>query len=96
MFDWSDDAEVNPDLGNDDCCDRVTEAGPGLTEMRAGVAPGRMTILLVEDDAPTIHAVAQLLGALGHEVVTAADGVEAWSLLQRRWVQVVLADWIIS
>ena len=38
----------------------------------------------------------ELLGALGHEVVTAADGVEAWSLLQRRWVQVVLADWIIS
>ena len=81
MPDWSDDAEVNPDLGNDDCCDRVTEARPGLTEMRAGVAPGRMTILLVEDDAPTIHAVAQLLGALGHGVVTAADGVEAWSLL---------------
>ena len=96
MSDWSDDAEVNPDLGNDDCCDRVTEAGPGLTEMRAGVAPGRMTILLVEDDAPTLHAVAQLLGALGHEVVTAAGGVEAWSLLQRRWVQVVLADWIMS
>ena len=95
MSDWSDDAEVNPDLGNDDCCDRVTEAGPGLTEMRAGVAPGRMTILLVEDDAPTIHAVAQLLGALGHEVVTAADGVEAWSLLQRRCVQVVLADWMM-
>jgi PleD family two-component response regulator len=86
---------VNPDLGNDDCCDRVTEAGPGLTETRAGVAPGRMTILLVEDDAPTIHAVAQLLGALGHEVVTAADGVEAWSLLQRRCVQVAPADWMI-
>ena len=57
---------VNPDLGNDDCCDRVTEAGPVLTETRAGVAPGRMTILLVEDDAPTLHAVAQLLAQLPH------------------------------
>ena len=45
---------------------------------------------------PTLHAVAQLLGVLGHEVVGGADGVEAWSLLQRRRVQVVLADWIIS
>jgi diguanylate cyclase (GGDEF)-like protein/putative nucleotidyltransferase with HDIG domain len=54
-----------------------------------------MTILLVEDDASTAHALARLLGALGHEVVPAADGVEAWSLIQGRHVQVVLSDWMM-
>src|SRR5689334_4410473 len=63
--------------------------------MRAGVAPGQMTILLVEDDASTTHALVQLLEALGHAVVTAANGVEAWSLLQDRSVQLVLADWMM-
>jgi diguanylate cyclase (GGDEF)-like protein/putative nucleotidyltransferase with HDIG domain len=95
MYDWSDAAGANPDLGNDDRRDDVTGAGPGPTEMRAGAAPERMTILLVEDDTPTAHALSQLLGALGHEVVMAADGVEAWSLLQHRRVQVVLADWVM-
>ena len=61
MSDWPDDTEANPDLGNDDSRDRVTESGPGLAETRAGVAPWRMTILLVEDDASTNDAVAQLL-----------------------------------
>src|SRR5438105_3191248 len=92
MHDRSDAAEANPDLGNDVRCDAMMGAGPGLTEMRAGAAPGRMTILLVEDDAPTIYALERLLAALGHEVVTAADGADAWSLLQRRRVHLVLAD----
>jgi PleD family two-component response regulator len=43
---------------------------------------------------PTIHAWRLLRGA-GHEVVTAADGVEARSLLQQRHVQVVLSDWMM-
>jgi diguanylate cyclase (GGDEF)-like protein/putative nucleotidyltransferase with HDIG domain len=95
MSDRSDDDEANPDPSKDDCCDRVTGAGPGLTEMRDGVAPGRMTILLVEDDASTAHAIARLLGALGHEVVTAAHGVEAWSLIQDHHTPLVLADWMM-
>ena len=44
---------------------------------------------------PRAYALAQLLGALGHEVVTAADGVEAWALLQGRRVQLVLSDWMM-
>ena len=37
----------------------------------------------------------RLLKGLGHEVVAAADGVEAWSLLQRRRVDLVLSDWMM-
>jgi CheY-like chemotaxis protein len=91
-----DNAEANPVLGADDLGFGVTRTGPGLIEMRAGAAPRRMIIVLVEDDAPTTHALVRVLGKMGQEVVTAADGVETWSLLQCRPVQVVLSDWTMS
>jgi diguanylate cyclase (GGDEF)-like protein/putative nucleotidyltransferase with HDIG domain len=76
-------------------CESAIEVEPGLALERAEAAPKGMPILLVEDDASTAHAVAQLLGALGHDVVTVADGVEAWSLLQDHHMPVVLADWMM-
>ena len=56
---------------------------------------GGMSILVVEDDEDTSHVLTRLLEALGHEVVAAADGVAAWSLLQRRHVNLVLSDWMM-
>ncbi len=73
----------------------VTESGPDRGPKMAGSAPGGLTILLVEDDAPTAYSVARLLKALGHEVVTAPDGVEAWSILQDLRAQVVITDWMM-
>ena len=95
MHDRPDDTGENPILRNGDSRQGVTGAGSGLIEMRAGVASGPMTILLVEDDAPTSYAMTQLLRALGHEVVTAANGVEALSLLQHHCMQLVLSDWMM-
>jgi diguanylate cyclase (GGDEF)-like protein len=54
-----------------------------------------LTILVVEDHPPTARALALLLGTLGHRVVTAVDGAEALSLLQRHRVQLVLSDWMM-
>ena len=95
MHDRSDDTGANLILCNGDSCQGATGTGPGLIEMRARAASDSMAILLVEDDAPTSYAMAQLLGALGHEVVTAANGVEALSLLQHHCVQLVLSDWMM-
>jgi hypothetical protein len=39
MHHRSDAAEANPDLGNDDRCDGVTRAGPGLTAAEQGSQP---------------------------------------------------------
>ena len=54
-----------------------------------------MTILVVEDDEDSAFLLTRLLKTLGHEVVAVADGVEAWSLLQRRRVDLVLSDWMM-
>jgi len=49
-----------------------------LTAVRA-----RQKILLVDDDAVGRHLVERLLAARGHQVEVAADGREAWRILQR-------------
>ena len=54
-----------------------------------------MTILVVEDDRTAAFFLARVLKGLGHEVVAAADGAEAWSLLQRRRFDLVLSDWMM-
>jgi diguanylate cyclase (GGDEF)-like protein len=93
MDNFSDDKIVNPELENIDYrikAERATgEENPVMADSSG------MTILLVDDHAHTVRALERLLMALGHEVLTAANGVEAWSLLQRHRVQVVLSDWMM-
>ena len=79
------DAEAAPDPGDDG---RRDEAG-------AGAATKGMTILVVEDDEDSSYLLVRLLKSLGHEVVAAADGAQAWSLLQSRRVNLVLCDWMM-
>ena len=50
------------------------------------------TILVVDDDAALRESLSETLGDLGHEVVEAADGERALSLLGRRPVDAVLLD----
>ncbi|HTB80936.1 MAG TPA: response regulator [Opitutaceae bacterium] len=52
-----------------------------------------MNILAVEDDAVARKILRQLLRRLGHEVVEASDGEEAWALLQAGGIRVVVSDW---
>jgi sigma-B regulation protein RsbU (phosphoserine phosphatase) len=50
-------------------------------------------ILAVEDDKVALAIIRQALNRLGHEVVEAADGKEAWKILQREPVRVIVSDW---
>ncbi len=54
-----------------------------------------MKILAVEDDPIASAVLAASLGALGHEVVQATDGMAAWELLQREPFRVVVCDWLM-
>lgn len=52
-----------------------------------------MNILTVEDDPVARKILRQLLRKLGHEVIEAVDGEEAWLRLQSGGVRVVVSDW---
>jgi CheY-like chemotaxis protein len=50
-------------------------------------------ILAVEDDAVSRTVLRQALRKLGHEVIEASTGAEAWQCLQKEPVRVVVSDW---
>jgi phosphoserine phosphatase RsbU/P len=54
-----------------------------------------MKILAVEDDPIAIAVLAASLGALGHDVIPAADGEAAWQYLQSEPIRVVVCDWLM-
>jgi CheY-like chemotaxis protein len=67
----------------------VTEFAPPATEKR----PARLTILVVDDNALLLSATARLLQTLNHEVLTALDAQEAFTLVEHNErVSVVLSD----
>ena len=50
-------------------------------------------ILAVEDDAVSRAVLRQALRKLGHEVIEAANGEDAWKLAKSEHVRVVVSDW---
>jgi len=54
-----------------------------------------MKILLAEDDAASRLVVSRQLKRLGHDIVTAADGAEAWEIYQRLQPDLVITDWMM-
>jgi sigma-B regulation protein RsbU (phosphoserine phosphatase) len=54
-----------------------------------------LKILVVEDDILARKIICRSLTRLSHEVVEAADGEEAWTLLQASDVRVVVSDWLM-
>lgn len=54
-----------------------------------------MKILAVEDDAVSRAVLRQALHRLNHDVIEAADGVQAWETLQTEPVRVVVSDWMM-
>lgn len=54
-----------------------------------------MRILLVDDDASTRRLLNAMLQKMGHEVVHANDGLEAWEILQHEQINFVLSDWLM-
>lgn len=54
-----------------------------------------MRILVVDDDPVTRLMLASALGAGGHDVETAADGVEALAVLRREHAPLLITDWLM-
>jgi DNA-binding response OmpR family regulator len=50
-------------------------------------------ILVAEDEPNTRHLLSGALRKWGYEVVTAADGEEAWTVLERDPIRLVVCDW---
>ena len=54
-----------------------------------------MKILIAEDDPVAAKILQRALENMGHEVVAAANGDEAWSAFDRDPVRVVVSDWFM-
>jgi DNA-binding response OmpR family regulator len=52
-----------------------------------------MKILIAEDDPVAMKILRRALETLGHEVVAAATGTEAWEEFDRNPVRLVVSDW---
>lgn len=54
-----------------------------------------MKILIAEDDAVASRLLRMALEKLGHEVVSASDGLEAWERFDASPVRIVVSDWMM-
>jgi sigma-B regulation protein RsbU (phosphoserine phosphatase) len=54
-----------------------------------------MNVLVVEDDAVSRRILQRNLARQGHGVVQACNGIEAWAVLQRETVRIVVSDWMM-
>ncbi|MBP7149170.1 MAG: diguanylate cyclase [Acidobacteria bacterium] len=54
-----------------------------------------MRILIADDEIVSRKLLTAVLRQMGHEVVSARDGAEAWQLLQRETIGLVIADWMM-
>ncbi|HUJ70955.1 MAG TPA: response regulator [Verrucomicrobiae bacterium] len=52
-----------------------------------------MNVLVVEDDEVSRRILRRSLSRLGYTVSQASDGAEAWALLQRESIRIVVSDW---
>jgi DNA-binding response OmpR family regulator len=54
-----------------------------------------MKILVADDDRTSRDLTGAVLRALGHEVLLASDGDDAWGQVQREHFDVLVSDWIM-
>jgi sigma-B regulation protein RsbU (phosphoserine phosphatase) len=54
-----------------------------------------MRILIAEDDPVARRVLEDAIGGLGHDVVTAVDGQEAWDHLNAAGFDMLLTDWVM-
>ena len=54
-----------------------------------------MKVLVAEDDDVSRLVLEATLKKLGHEVVTALDGEEAWCAFQKEYFPIVITDWLM-
>lgn len=54
-----------------------------------------MRILIVDDDPVARRILQDAVGGLGHDVTLAEDGREAWALVQREPIDILMTDWVM-
>lgn len=54
-----------------------------------------MRILIADDASDAREILGRLLKRWGHEVVTASNGREAWEILERETIRLVISDWMM-
>ena len=54
-----------------------------------------MQILIVDDDEAIRLPLTDILEEMGYKVVSAANGAEAWEIVQKEKVHVVITDWMM-
>ena len=54
-----------------------------------------MKVLIAEDSAPARALLRSAVERLGHDVLVAEDGLEAWEVYQQLGADVVISDWIM-
>ena len=54
-----------------------------------------MEILIVEDEFISRSLLKKMLTEMGHQVIEAEDGAQAWELLQRKSMQIIISDWMM-
>ena len=54
-----------------------------------------MKILIAEDDPIATKVLRLTLQKLGHEVIAASNGAEAWEMFHREPVRVIVSDWMM-
>ena len=52
-----------------------------------------MKILVVEDDPVTRKTLSLILHNFGYEVLSAPDGIQAWDILKKEYIRLVISDW---
>ncbi len=54
-----------------------------------------MRILIVDDENEARALLMRILEKLQHEVISAANGAEAWDILQKEQISLVISDWMM-
>jgi CheY-like chemotaxis protein len=54
-----------------------------------------MEILIAEDDYISRNLLRKVLTEMGHDVVEAENGQQAWQLLQKTPFKIVISDWMM-
>ncbi|HEX8704059.1 MAG TPA: response regulator [Myxococcaceae bacterium] len=71
----------------------LRSASPSTRGIGTGESVRRPRILVCDDALTTRFAMKSVLEIAGYPVVTAADGEEAWGVLERTPCQLVVSDW---
>lgn len=54
-----------------------------------------MKVLIAEDDAVSRLTLRRAIEQLGHEVLVATDGTDAWELFRQHEIDVIVSDWLM-